>query len=491
VGADREIDTEPGDPDAPWRRGYSGPPLQHVGPVPPGTFPGDTRPEVTRPEITVPDDEPRDPTERDVAEVAWQLAGAGMGSHGPDRPDRPDRRRLAVSIVLAAALAIGLVVAVALVLGTPNERPPGAFDVMPERADELWSIEADGRELMAMGDDVVVLDSESRSELSVLDARSGDARWSVDRGPDAPVVTVIDDLVIVRSADGFGVATYDASDGTPRWTDTVNAFSVPSRVGLLSEFRTGQLEVLRWIDGERVGPQFSITEYFNSHQLAVVGDDGRTTFYDRDTFEPVGPAFDVDRAATRGTRGVVAGWLVRCTADGELVLIDQFGRQSPHADPLPTAACGGPGEQSRAVIVTADGQFGVITAPVLLAFTIDDDQIDVVWSMRGRVLWTGVSERGAVAAVARAADGTPSTAFIEVATGAELSSVEGALSGSQVIPAWNGNLLVTDDDSRLRFVDADGDDRWQLSLDGVETWLAGPVAVVLHDGDGATITAYG
>jgi hypothetical protein len=478
VGTDREMDTGTGDPDAPWRRGYRGPPLQHVRPVPPGMLPHDTRPV----------DEPGGRPEHDVAEPEWQSAGGGRVSH---EVDRPDRSPLVVQIVLAAALAVGLAVAVALVRGKPNERPTGAFAEMPERADELWSIAADGRQLMAVGDDVVVLDAEGRSELTVLDARSGDELWSVGRGPTAPAVAVIGDLVVVRSADGVDVATYDARDGTPRWIATVNTFAVPSPVGLLSEYQTGQLEVLRWIDGERVGPQFSITEYFNSHQLAVVGDDGRTTFYDRDTFEPVGPAFDVDRVTTRGTRGVVDGWLVRCTAERELVLIDQFGRQPPRADPLPTSACGGPGEPSRAVIVTADGQFGVVAAPEPLAFTIAEDQIDVVWSMRGRVLWTGISERGAVAAVANIVDGVPTTTFVDIATGLELSSIVGGLSGSKVLPAWNGNLLVAMDDSLLRFVDADGEDRWQLSLDGVETWLAGPIAVVLQHSDSATIAAYG
>ncbi|HUF97322.1 MAG TPA: hypothetical protein VMM60_04275, partial [Ilumatobacter sp.] len=108
-----------------------------------------------------------------------------------------------------------------------------------------------------------------------------------------------------------------------------------------------------------------------------------------------------------------------------------------------------------------------------------------------RVLWTGHSDRGAVAAVARTINGTPTTSFIDVATGLDLSSVVGALSAAEVIPAWNGNLLVVTDEARLRFVDTDGDDRWQLSLDEVETWLAGPAAVVLQRSDSATIAAYG
>lgn len=178
-------------------------------------------------------------------EVAGGGAGPVDGDGDPRRVRRRRRRLVASGIVVVAAVGVTSVVMTAQDERRERERRealadvPGLLPPLDGPPEELWHV-ADGLPF-AVGQDVVVLESEDAGDLRALDLRGGREVWSRRVAADESCVALSDDASPLRFGPGATVADHVAC--YPRFA-TVEGYRVvvgdPATVEVL-DIRSGAI----------------------------------------------------------------------------------------------------------------------------------------------------------------------------------------------------------------------------------------------------------
>lgn len=109
-------------------------------------------------------------------------------------------------------------------LFTSDTLDGGAIRALNPSGEEMWRV--DGQTVGLFGDDLLMTDSgDDVQNLTVVDARTGDERWSTTVPERFTVVTVSDDTVL--GVDGESrVQALDRADGSERWSRRTTPFVV-------------------------------------------------------------------------------------------------------------------------------------------------------------------------------------------------------------------------------------------------------------------------
>lgn len=155
--------------------------------------------------------------------------------------------------------------------------------------EHLWEVDVDGgvTGLVPVGEDAVIVNTYDgdRSEVALLEARTGEERWLVD-GDD---YFVMDDTLAV--SDGDRLTTHDVGTGEKRWSAEVGeeSFAIGGSGDALytSDGRKVTAWALgngneRWSTSVGVGDVYSIYGLDDTHVL-VNGEDGTVVLDDRGT----------------------------------------------------------------------------------------------------------------------------------------------------------------------------------------------------------------
>jgi hypothetical protein len=511
----------PHDPDAPWRRGYAGPPPVPVGRD--GSIAGD---DPATPESPRPMSNPTGPPSPEA--VVESPSSAATEPPGSSRTvSAPGVRSVPVpagveglpasavtgQLVLGAVGVVGAVlaavlVATSLVVG-PSPAPVADTPELPATAAVRWSAQIDTRvDDAAIGPDVVVVVSDV-GDVVAFDSPTGAQRWRAGIGESLSVTAlgVVDGVVVVADSIPGARARIHALDvvtGAVRWKQASDAAGygiVEQRPFRLSYGRTTTiLQFLDPLDGTSVGAPIerdvgSVVTAPAPYFASVV--EGRLTLIDLDTLDvAAGPVAAGDlRFVT-----LLDGHLVGVTEQNVIVVVDDDGNRIDE-QAFESDAFGDFAGRAELVGPNRGGRVAIVASGSSVGFRVIGGAISVVWTLPGRVGAPLLTDVGAVS-VARlvdAATGEVNDALVDPETGDVIAVTDAGVTRERdPVVGRDGFLLapeIGEPDRVLSAIGYDGSERWALTLPkGPVDYLADHGVLVTterQDGGRSIVTAYG
>jgi hypothetical protein len=500
------------DPDAPWRRSYTGSPPTPERPDRGSVVASDTH-----------DADQRgsgDPWSRavvhDHADGPLTSASTPLTPSGPLPPAGPlevtvadgpgwstSRREVVLcGVSVGAAVAVAAMLVGALLAAGPTSSRITFAPRLPSTVELRWSDEHETLVASVVIGGGLVVAASRGGDVIGYDEFTGDRRWVVDIGSGTSIATLalIDDVVVVtdtQPGNRAQVHVIDVVTGEIRWRETSDALaylaSGRSIFRLAPDGSGAGLQVLDLRDGT-----VRATFVRDPDQAYVAGPfvasivDGRASLYDLDTLEPVGrPVI----ATNLRWLTVLDGQVVGLSERGAIVLFDRNG------DPIDSATFSSDAVGSvppQLVGLVPDHRIAIRSSDTSAGFTVTDGAIEVVWEVDGFVGPPAHTDLGDLAVAQRFNNDTGDVdhAIIDVLTGQILREADsGATHEHDPVLGRDGYIVAPEigaPDHEVSAVAYDGTELWSLSVPSDRgDYLVGDGVVVTIDrrDDGTSVIA--
>jgi len=509
------------DPDAPWRRGFDGPP---AAPAPADRSEADGTDGADRDGVDPPDlvwspsHDDREPvdgagageasTPRDLLSAPPPRSPASrlpLPAATPESADteRGVRRRVRLPLIaLLVLIAIAVVVAAITVLdGDGGDVVASGAPAMPTTIDGRWTSEFD-REIddVAVGDGIVVVGA--AGGLTVFELATGSQLWARPDalgGRDIEVdrITLVDGLILVQmsSVAGSDVRAHDRATGDELWASDGGggAYTIADatdRPTVLRRSRVDGRNIVQSIDsvtGAPLGePQALSSVTAAGRHLGVEPTGRRVAVWSTDRQEIVaGPVDSFDLSAVAPLDGLV----VAVDLDGRFAAYDDDGVRTDEELLAPPSADGS-GARTDLLGVVESSSVAIVAGETTFGLSVDDGEIAIDWQRPGRMNQLVGTDRGEVGIVVEPEVSEPRAAVVDAERG---ETIAVAAPGRERLPllARNGYLVAPDPDADERVLEAFGYDAerlWSLPIaDEAEYEVLDGAVVVVEQTPGRSV----